>query len=248
MAASARSAKCSRSTPSAERRMVDGHQVQCGVRGRADPSVDRRYGNRGLEDQFEGMTQARRIEFAHAAGLIRPQHRRFLSTLNGLRNQFAHRPKYIDATIATYVADLDEKRRQSFRDGLNAVGPDPAPALRTLAQDAPATMIMVSSIATLAGLHDLKNVHVEKLSGISTRPRPGTSSSLLSRASRMRAVSSWLIDSPNSRPTSVARLATRNRLRVGNDASPEPARVLCRRACVVQASQNRQQERARFIR
>jgi hypothetical protein len=108
------------------------------------------------------MTQARRIEFAHAAGLIRPQHRRFLSTLNALRNQFAHRPKYIDAIIATNVADLDEKRRQSFRDGINAVGPDPTPSLQKLAHDAPATMIMVSSIATLAGLRDLKNVHVEK--------------------------------------------------------------------------------------
>jgi hypothetical protein len=45
---------------------------------------------------------------------------------------------------------------------INAVGPDPTPSLQKLAHDAPATMIMVSSIATLAGLRDLKNVHVEK--------------------------------------------------------------------------------------
>jgi hypothetical protein len=119
-------------------------------------------GTASLEDQFEGMTQARRIEFAGAAGWILPQHRRFLLTLNGLRNQFAHKPKYIDATIATYVADLDERRQQSFRDGINAIGPNPAPSLQKLAAEAPATMIMVSSIATLAGLHDLKNAHAKK--------------------------------------------------------------------------------------
>jgi uncharacterized protein YutE (UPF0331/DUF86 family) len=119
-------------------------------------------GAASLEKQFERMTQDRRIAFADATGLIRPQQRRFLSTLNALRNQFAHRPKYIDAKVAAYAADLDENDRQSFRDSINALSLQPAASLLKLAEDTPATMIMVSALATLAELHDLKSSHLQK--------------------------------------------------------------------------------------
>jgi hypothetical protein len=109
-----------------------------------------------LEGQFRTMQHSRRIEFAEASGVLRPSTRRFMTTLNSLRNAFAHRVENIDQSIVSYVATLTPNRADEFRDGINAISDAPAQNLRSLAEKHPRTMMLVSAMATLAHLHEIK--------------------------------------------------------------------------------------------
>src|SRR5262245_7237834 len=56
-------------------------------------------GHPRLERRFAEMPHARRIEFAFDAGLVDADQRRFMSTLNSLRNAFAHDVRNLERKI-----------------------------------------------------------------------------------------------------------------------------------------------------